>query len=87
MVQCIKLKQEALGLERPPFPGEKGKWVYNHISQKAWKLWQQHQTRLINEKRLSLIAPDTRAYLTEQMEKFFKDEDYDRAEGYVPEEK
>ena len=87
IVQCIKLKKEAPGLARPPYPGEKGLWVYNNISQEAWNLWQQHQTRLINEKRLSLISPETRHYLNDQMEKFFKDEDYDQAEGYIAEEK
>lgn len=86
-VHCIKLDKEAPGLNHPPYPGEKGLWIYNNVSQEAWALWQQHQTRLINEKRLSLISPDTRQYLGEQMEKFFKGEDYDQAEGYVAEGK
>ena len=29
------------------------------------------------------MAPEARQYLSEQMEKFFKGEDYDQAEGYV----
>lgn len=84
-VYCIKLKKDAPGLLRTPYPGEKGLWIYNHISQEAWSMWQQHQTRLINEKHLSLLVPETRQYLTEQMEKFMGGEDYDKAEGYVVE--
>ena len=86
-VHCIKLKKEAPGLTRPPYPGEKGLWIFNNVSQEAWSLWQQHQTRLINEKRLIIISPETRQYLSEQMEKFLKGEDYDEAEGYIEEKK
>ena len=84
MVHCIKLKKEAPGLTAPPYPGKKGEWIYNNISLEAWGLWQQHQTRLINEKHLSLIAPETRQYLTEQMDAFFSDGDYDQVEGFIP---
>jgi len=33
-----------------------------------------------------MINPDDRKYLTEQMEKFFNNEDADEADGYVPPE-
>jgi Fe-S cluster biosynthesis and repair protein YggX len=42
--------------------------------------------RLINEKQLSMINPDDRKYLTEQMQKFFNNEETDEAEGFVPPE-
>jgi len=86
-VQCIKLKKEAPGMIAPPFPGKKGEWLYDNVSQEAWTLWQQHQTRLINEKHLSLASSDARNYLNEQMDKFFKNEDFDQVEGYIKEEK
>ena len=86
-VTCIKLGKEADGLHVPPMPGAKGQWVYENVSQEAWQMWQQHQTRLINEKHLSLIDPDARKYLNEQMDKFLKGEEYDKAEGFVPEDK
>jgi Fe-S cluster biosynthesis and repair protein YggX len=41
---------------------------------------------LINEKQLSLVDPQTRKYLQQEMDKFLSGEDYDRAEGYVPPE-
>ncbi|WP_422136221.1 oxidative damage protection protein [Endozoicomonas sp. ALD040] len=86
-VHCVKLKKEAEGLAVPPLPGPKGQWVYENVSQTAWSEWQAHQTRLINEKHLNLLDPETRKYLTEQMDKFFAGEDYDTADGFVPEQK
>jgi len=50
----------------------------------AWLEWQAHQTMLINEKHLSLVDPEARKYLQQEMDKFFAGEDYDKAEGYVP---
>ena len=40
---------------------------------------------LINEKHLSLIDPEARAYLSEQMWRYFNNEEVDRAEGFTPE--
>ncbi|MCP5204411.1 MAG: Fe(2+)-trafficking protein, partial [Pseudomonadales bacterium] len=39
---------------------------------------------LINEKHLSLVDPQARKYLQQEMDKFLAGEDHDRAEGYVP---
>jgi Fe-S cluster biosynthesis and repair protein YggX len=75
------------GLQRPPYPGPKGQDIYEHVSRQAWEEWQQLQTRLINEKGLSMIKPDDRAYLNQEMEKFLANEAHDEAEGYVPEDK
>ncbi|WP_422447819.1 MULTISPECIES: oxidative damage protection protein [unclassified Endozoicomonas] len=86
MIQCVKLKKEAEGLIVPPLPGPKGQWIFEHVSQEAWTEWQAHQTRLINEKHLNLLAPEARQYLMEQMDKYFSGEDIDAAEGYVPED-
>lgn len=85
LVNCVRLKKEAEGLAVPPLPGPKGQWVYENVSQEAWLTWQEHQTRLINEKHLSLLDPETRKYLTDQMDKYFAGEDVDAADGYVPE--
>ena len=86
-VNCVKLKKEAEGLLVPPLPGPKGQWVFENVSQEAWSAWQDHQTRLINEKHLTLLNPDTRKYLTEQMDKYFAGEEVDAAEGFVSEDK
>jgi len=83
-VHCRKYNKELPGLAVPPYPGEKGKEIYETVSQQAWKEWQAHQTMLINEKQLNMMDADARKYLMEEMEKFLSNEDYDKAEGYVP---
>ena len=71
MVNCVKLKKEAEGLDRPTYPGELGKRVYDSVSKEAWQLWLRHQTMLLNEYRLSPVDPKARKFLEEQMDKFF----------------
>ena len=84
MVNCLKLKQEAEGLDFPPYPGELGKKIWQSISKQAWQEWMDVQTRLVNENRLNLADARARKYLKEQMEKFlFEDQDVE-AHGYVP---
>ena len=71
VVQCVKLKREAEGLDRQPYPGDLGKRVFENVSKEAWAEWVGHQTMLLNEYRLSPIDPKARTFLEEQMEKFF----------------
>jgi len=80
---CKKYREELEGLDAPPFPGPKGQEIFDSISKQAWLDWQTHQTMLINEKHLSLVDPEARKYLQQEMDKFFAGEDYDQAEGYV----
>lgn len=70
-IHCVKLDKEAEGLPAPPYPGELGKRIYENVSQEAWQMWLTHQTRLINEYRLSPIEPKAREFLEGEMEKFF----------------
>ncbi|MHA7880904.1 MAG: oxidative damage protection protein [Saccharospirillum sp.] len=86
-VFCRKYQQELEGLDKPPYPGPKGEDIFSHVSRRAWEEWQAHQTRLINEKHLTMTDPAARKYLMEQMDKFLSGEDFDQAEGYVPEQK
>lgn len=86
MVQCLKLKKEAAGLERPPYPGDLGKRIFDHISQEAWDQWIRYQTMLVNENRLVLADPRARQYLAEQMETFLfgTETQVDQVQGYTP---
>lgn len=85
-VHCVKLGREAEGLERQPYPGELGKRIYENVSKEAWNEWLKHQTMLINENRLTPIEPRARAFLEQEMEKFFFGEGSEAPEGYVPPE-
>jgi len=40
---------------------------------------------LNNEKQLNMMNADDRKYLQNQMDRFLNNEDFDRAEGFVPE--
>ncbi|MBN7798749.1 oxidative damage protection protein [Parahaliea mediterranea] len=83
-VFCKKYQKELEGLDAPPYPGPKGQDIFDNVSKQAWQEWQNHQTMLINEKQLSLMDPEARKYLQQEMDKFLAGEDYDKAEGYVP---
>ncbi len=84
MVQCVKLGREAEGLDRPTYPGDLGKRIYENVSKEAWQQWLKQQTILINEYRLSPIEPKARTFLEEQMEKFFFGEGADTPKEFVP---
>ena len=55
-VQCVLLKKEAPGLDKPPYPGELGKRIFENVSKEAWQQWLKHQVMLINEYRLTPIG-------------------------------
>lgn len=84
IVHCIKLGQDAEGLDRPPLPGALGQRLYDSVSKPAWKEWIAHQTRLINEQRLILADPKARALLTSELETYFFGSGELTATGYVP---
>jgi Fe-S cluster biosynthesis and repair protein YggX len=86
MVQCIKLKKELPGLERPTYPGDLGKRIYLNVSQEAWTAWVNHQTMLINEYRLTPVDPKARKFLEEEMDKFLFTDEESVISGYVPPE-
>ena len=85
-VFCRKYQKELPALPVPPYPGEKGRDIYENISLQAWQDWQKEQVMLINEKQLSMVKAEDRKYLQEQMERFFANEAHERASGYVPPE-
>lgn len=81
---CRKYQKDLPALSVAPLPGQKGQDILTSISKQAWDEWMTHQTRLINEKRLKVFQPEARAYLQDQMEKFFNNEALDQIEGYIP---
>jgi Fe-S cluster biosynthesis and repair protein YggX len=87
MVHCAKLGREAEGLERPTYPGELGKRIYENVSKQAWQQWLHHQTMLINEYRLAAIDRKARQFLEQEMEKFLFGQGSEAPPDYVPPEK
>ncbi|MCK5881710.1 MAG: oxidative damage protection protein [Sinobacterium sp.] len=87
LIMCTRYKKELPGMANLPFPNAKGQELFDTVSQQAWDEWQAHQTRIINEKQLSMMDPAARTYLNEQQKKFFLGEEVDQAEGYIPENK
>ncbi len=85
-VFCRRYQKELEGLDRPPYPGARGEDLFNNISKQAWADWMKYQTMLINERQLNMMDLTARAYLNEQMDKFFAGEETDKVEGYVPPE-
>jgi len=83
-VKCIKLGQEAAGLDFPPYPGKLGQRIFENVSKEAWDQWVRLQTMLINENRLNLADPEHRKYLTEQVEQHFFGDGADQISGYTP---
>ncbi len=84
MVKCQKLGIEAEGLEQPPFPGEKGQYIFENISRQAWQEWVDMQTMIINEQRLASFDPRARKILEAEREKFLFSGNFQVPEGYVP---
>ncbi len=84
LVQCVLLKREAPGLDRPPYPGTLGQRIYEQVSKEGWSQWIGHQTMLLNEYRLTPIDPKARKFLEAEMEKFFFGSGSQAPEGFSP---
>ena len=83
-VHCVVLDEELEALTYAPWPGELGQRIQQEVSAKAWQQWLNHQTMLINEKRLSPINPEHRKYLEQQMQQYLFGDGADEVEGFVP---
>ena len=84
LVNCRKYGKPLPGLTEPPMPTDTGQEIYEHVSAQAWSEWQELQTMLINEHHLSLLEPSARNFLSQQMEKFLSNGDFEKPEGYTP---
>jgi len=84
LLMCVKLGTEEQGLESAPFPGPKGQYIFEHVSQKAWQEWLGMQTVLINEHRLASFEPEAKKLIETEREKFLFGSDFQTPEGYVP---
>ncbi|HKY69341.1 MAG TPA: oxidative damage protection protein [Gammaproteobacteria bacterium] len=81
---CQKLGKEKEGFSKPPYPGQLGQKIFEHISKEAWQLWIKHQTILINEHHLNVLDPSTRTFLENQMQEFLFEDKTQTPKGFVP---
>ena len=81
-ILCKKLGKELPALSIPPMPGPKGQEIMESVSEEAWEMWKSHQTTLINEKHLDMSNSENRKWLQDQMDKFFNNQDYEKAAGF-----
>lgn len=83
-VKCVKLGKELPGLDEPPWTGELGQRIYDHVSAQAWELWLDHLRILINEYRLMPGTKEGQQIIAQQMEKFFFGEGAQLPSEFVP---
>jgi Fe-S cluster biosynthesis and repair protein YggX len=84
MVTCVKLGRELPGLDSPPYPGEFGQRIYEHVSKAAWDLWLDQSILIINHYSLSLADPQAHKLLMAQAEQFFFGPGAQMPEGWEP---
>lgn len=85
MVRCVKLGQTLPGLDRPPFPGELGKRIYENVSKQAWAMWLPEATLIMNHYGLVMADPAAQDIMLREMEKFFFGEGTHKPEDWTPE--
>jgi len=85
IVHCVKLHRDLPGLDTPPWPGELGRRIYEHISAEAWEMWEERMKMILNEHRLLPFQKEAQQLMSRQMEEFFFGEGSALPAGYVPE--
>ena len=71
MVQCIVLKREAEGLDKPPHPGDLGVRIYDNVSKEGWTQWLERLTTIINENSLNTADSKNLELIEKHMLGFF----------------
>lgn len=84
MILDSRSKQQAEGLDEPPFDSDFGKKIYENVSKKSWGEWVERQKMLLNEYRLQPWTKEAQQFLVEQMEQFFFGEGGAPPAEYVP---
>jgi Fe-S cluster biosynthesis and repair protein YggX len=83
MVKCVKLGRELPGLAEPPWPGELGRRIYEHVSARAWKMWEDRMRMILNEYHLMPWQKEAQDMMARAMEEFFFGEGSAQPQGYT----
>ena len=70
-VQCVVLKREAEGMDKPSHPGELGQRIFDNVSREGWKMWLERVTTIINENGISTADPQSMELIEKHMLGFF----------------
>jgi len=69
-VTCARCGTTTEGLPAPPVPTALGTEIHGRVCPGCWQEWLRAQVILINEYRLTLVDPQARALLEEQLRQF-----------------
>ena len=70
-VNCVVLKEDQEGLDKPPHPGGLGQRIYDHVSKEGWKQWLERLTAIMNENSLTTADVDNIELIEKHMLGFF----------------
>lgn len=71
LVNCVVLKRESEGLDKPTHPGELGQRIFNHVSKEGWQKWLERLTTIINENNISTTDIESFSLIEKHMRGFF----------------
>jgi Fe-S cluster biosynthesis and repair protein YggX len=73
-------------LERPPFRGPVGQWIFENVPKETWTAWIGQGTKVINELRLNLASEQDSATYDTHMREFLGIDDalYEKLTGHKP---
>jgi len=67
---CSQTGRPGTQLERAPFKGPIGQWIYENISAQTWQAWIGQGTKVINELQLDLSSDEGSAMYDQHMYEF-----------------
>jgi Fe-S cluster biosynthesis and repair protein YggX len=86
IVHCVKFQKDLPGLDAPPWPGELGRRIFEHVSLEAWRMWEDRMKMILNEYRLLPFQKEAQELVAKHMEEFFFGEGAALPPGYVPQQ-
>jgi Fe-S cluster biosynthesis and repair protein YggX len=67
---CRRTGRPGTQLEKPPFRGPVGQWIYENISAETWNAWIGQGTKVINELRLDFSREQDQDTFDQHMHEF-----------------
>lgn len=71
IINCVVLKKQAEGLDKPTHPGELGQRIFDNVSKEGWNQWNERLTIIINENGLTTADVSNIEIIEKHMLGFF----------------